>query len=174
MTAEGEGCRNEQKERDIMFQTIHLRKLLVSLGVTLGAGFLAGILTRGQTGVYEQLSKPPLSPPGAIFGIVWTVLYLCMGIALYLVWERPASGERSVALRICAVQLFFNFCWPLLFFQLHWYCFAAVWLAVLVLLVLLTAILFYRQDAAAGKLFLPYLLWCLFALYLNVGVCMLN
>lgn len=83
-----------------MFQTIHLRKLLVSLGVTLGAGFLAGILTRGQTGVYEQLSKPPLSPPGAIFGIVWTVLYLCMGIALYLVWERPASGERSAALRI--------------------------------------------------------------------------
>ena len=148
--------------------------MLVSLGITLGAGFLAGALTRGQTGVYEQLAKPPLSPPGAIFGIVWTVLYLCMGIALYLVWECHASRERSAALRLFAAQLFFNFCWPLLFFRFQWYCFAAVWLAVLVLLVLLTTIVFYRQDTMAGKLFLPYLLWCIFALYLNAGICILN
>lgn len=155
-----------------MFQTIHLRKLVSSLALTLGTGLLAGFLTGNQAEIYQGLNRPPLSPPGWVFGVVWTVLYLLMGIALYLV--RTAPGEHRNAETAFAAQLFLNFCWPILFFGLRLFCMSAIWLALLLIAVAITTFLFYRIKPAAGWLFVPYLLWCMFALYLNIGTCILN
>ena len=155
-----------------MFQTIHLRKLLSSLALTLGTGLLSGFLAGNQGAIYTELNRPPLSPPGAVFGIVWTILYLCMGIALYLV--RMTPGKHDTAQKAFGLQLFLNFCWSLLFFGLRWYCFSALWLGLLLLALVWTMLLFYRIQPAAFWWLVPYLLWCCFALYLNIGVCVLN
>ncbi len=155
-----------------MFQTIHLRKLISSLALTLGTGFLTGFLTGNQTEVYQELVRPPLSPPGWVFGVVWSVLYLLMGIALYLV--GTTQGDHKRAIGAFGIQLFLNFCWPILFFGLRLYCFSAIWLGALLAAVVLTTILFFRIKPLAGWLLVPYLLWCAFALYLNIGTCILN
>ena len=157
-----------------MFRTINLKKLLLSLGLAIGGGFLAGAIAGTGTETYSQLVKPPLSPPGVVFGIVWTILYFCMGLASYLIWDGPESPERRRGLMLYVIGLLVNFCWPLFFFRIHLYCFSAVWLGILIILVALCTLIFYRQNTTAGKLMLPYLLWCLFALYLNIGVCVLN
>lgn len=156
-----------------MFQTVHLKKLLFSLFVTLGTGALAGLLTQ-QKPLYESLARPPLSPPGRVFGVVWTVLYALMGIALYRILRSKKSKERGLALRLFAVQLAANFIWPLLFFGLRLYGPSAVLLAILIVLILLTMRSFDRLDRVAFYLMVPYLLWCLFALYLNIGVAVLQ
>lgn len=155
-----------------MFQTIHLRKLISSLALTLGTGFLTGFLTGNQSETYQNLVRPPLSPPGWVFGVVWSVLYLLMGIALYLV--RTTQGDRKRAIGAFSIQLFLNFCWPILFFGLRLYCFSAIWLGILLVAVVITTILFFRVKPLAGWLLVPYLLWCIFALYLNIGTCILN
>ena len=157
-----------------MFKTIHLRKLITSLLITLGTGLLAWVLSGNMSDIYQALNKPPLSPPGVIFGIVWTVLYLIMGLSLYLVRIQRESQGRSNALILFALQLAVNFCWPLLFFSLQKYCLSVIWLFLLLILAAAATILFYRQNSTAGRLMLPYLLWCIFAAYLNIGICILN
>ncbi len=155
-----------------MFHTIHLRKLIGSLAITLGVGFLTGFLTGNQSGIYQTLNQPPLAPPGWVFGVVWTVLYFLMGIALYFV--RITPGEHKNAVTAFAAQLFLNFCWPLLFFGLQLYCFSAIWLFVLLIAVAITTVLFFQVKPVAGWLLIPYFIWCVFALYLNIGICVLN
>lgn len=157
-----------------MFQTIHLKKLLISLGVTLGTGLLAALIIGGQTESYGAVLKPPLSPPAILFPIAWTILYICMGVALYFIQKQPENPQRTSAIRMFAAQLIANFCWPIVFFSFRAYGFAAVWLAVLIILVAWTTVLFYRQKKVAGYLMIPYLAWCCFALYLNIGVWLLN
>ena len=155
-----------------MFQTIHLRKLLSSLALTLGTGFLASMLSGNQGEVYASLNKPPFAPPGFVFGIVWIILYVCMGISLYLV--RTTPGKHTGAEKLFGLQLFMNFCWPLQFFGLGLYCFSALWLGVLLVVIVLTMLAFWRINPVAFWLLMPYLLWCIFALYLNIGVCVLH
>ncbi len=155
-----------------MFKTINLRKFIISIGITIGVGLLAGLLTRGQMEMFAQMNQPPLSPPGWVFGVVWSILYVLMGLALYIVWNGEKDSKGAITLY--AIQLIINFIWPILFFNYGLYCFSAIWLGLLWIMVFLTTIAFYRQNDVAGKLFLPYLLWCTFALYLNIGVCVLN
>ncbi len=157
-----------------MFKTINLRKILSSLIVTLGVGFLAGALSGNMGNIYQSFNKPLLSPPPAVFGAVWTALYILMGIALYRIRVLPESKEKSAAVSFFALQLAANFIWPLLFFAMQMYCFSAVWLGLLLVLLTVSVIYFFRLDKTAGILMFPYLLWCIFALYLNVGVCILN
>lgn len=155
-----------------MFRTIHLRKLLSSLALTLGTGLLAGFLSGNQGEIYTNLNQPPLAPPGAVFGIVWTILYIFMGISLYLI--RIAPGRDMLAEKAFGIQLFLNLCWPLVFFGFNWYCVSVLVLALLLIALILTMLLFYRTQPAAFWWLVPYLLWCFFALYLNIGVCVLN
>jgi len=156
----------------MLFGTIHLRKLVSSLALTLGTGLLAGYLSGSQGGIYGALNQPPLAPPGWVFGAVWTVLYILMGVSLYLV--RTTPGEHGRAETVFALQLLINFFWPILFFALGWYCFSVLWLILLILAVALTVWLFYQVNKTAAWLLVPYFVWCLFALYLNIGVCILN
>lgn len=151
------------------------RNLILCLSVPLLTGALSAFLTRNAMEQFERLNKPPLSPPGWLFPVVWTILYLMMGAASYLV-RRSGGPRRAVneALTLYAVQLGFNFLWTVLFFNMGRYLFAFFWLAVMWVLILAAALRFYRLSKAAGYLMVPYLLWVAFAGYLNLGVYLMN
>lgn len=122
---------------------------------------------------FAALNQPPLSPPGWLFPIVWTILFIMMGIASYLVFVSEDS-RKSSALIVYAVQLAVNFVWPVLFFNLGVYFAAFLWLLFLWVLILITILLFRRIRTAAAVLLLPYLFWTAFAGYLNLGIALLN
>lgn len=151
---------------------IQWKKLIVCLLIPLAVGGLSALLTRNSMESFEMLTKPPLSPPGWLFPVVWTILYLLMGLASYLVLTSGKPGALGIL--AYSAQLFFNFFWSLFFFNREMYLFSFIWLVILWLLILATTILFYRNTKAAGYLMIPYLLWVAFAGYLNLGIYLLN
>jgi len=154
---------------------IQKRPLVICIAIPLAVGGLSAWLTMDAMKTFEQLSQPPLSPPGWLFPVVWTVLFVLMGIASYLVVTSDAVQEtRHRALRLYGVQLAFNFLWSIVFFNLRWFLFAFIWLLILWILILLTAAAFYRIRQTAAYLLIPYLVWVAFAGYLNFGVYLLN
>lgn len=151
------------------------KKLLICLAIPLAVGGLAALLTGGGMGAYETFVQPPLSPPGWLFPIVWTVLYLLMGYSSYRILVSSAEPEKKKkALTLYGAQLFVNFLWPLVFFGLQWYWAAFVVLLILWLLIFFTIWAFSKIDERAADLLLPYILWVTFAGYLNLGVALLN
>ncbi len=151
---------------------IQWKKLLLCIALPLAVGGLAAALTGGSMAKFASLKQPPLSPPGWVFPVVWTVLYVLMGIASYLVLTS-GRADRS-AYWLYGLQLGFNFVWPLLFFRGELFWFAFVWLVVLWALVFATAVRFHEISAPAGWLFVPYVLWVTFAGYLNLSIAVLN
>ena len=150
------------------------KKRLICWAIPLAVGGLAALLSGGM-GSYKVLNQPPLSPPGWVFPVVWTVLYLLMGEASY----RILTADEDMvlirqALTAYGVQLALNFLWPLVFFgwQLYlpaFFILVALWIAIFITLRRFSAI-----DDKAGDLLIPYLLWVTFAGYLNFGVFLLN
>jgi tryptophan-rich sensory protein len=154
---------------------IKWKQLVICIAIPLAVGGLAALLTRGGMEDYGEVYKPLLSPPAWVFPVVWSILYVMMGLASYLVYTSSASPERiRRALTAYALQLGANFIWPLLFFTLEIYLIAFIWLIVLFALALVCALRFGYIDARAGKLMVPYLVWLFFAAYLNLGVYLLN
>ncbi len=154
---------------------IDWKQLLICLAIPLAVGGLATLLTGGGMGDYATFNQPPLSPPGWVFPVVWTVLYLLMGYASYRV--AMSGKERDMtrgALRIYGAQLALNFLWPLVFFILQWYWASFAVLLALWVLIFLTIRAFSQIDEVAGDLLLPYIVWVTFAGYLNLGVALLN
>lgn len=150
------------------------KPLLIALAIPLAVGGLATLLSGGMSD-FRALEQPPLSPPGWVFPVVWTVLYLLMGYASYRVYTAGMSPALTKkALRFYAAQLVLNFLWPIVFFGFEWYLGAFVLLVALWVLILLTLRLFTAIDETAGDLLIPYLLWVTFAGYLNLGVYLLN
>ncbi len=150
------------------------KKLLWNLAIPLAVGGLASLLAGGYD-TYGELVNPPLSPPGWVFPVVWTVLYLLMGYAAYRISVCNAAPSRKKrALQLYAAQLAANFLWPLLFFGAGWYLAAFLWLVLLWCLVLLTLRAFGAAEETASNLMIPYFLWVTFALYLNFAVWLLN
>ncbi len=137
-------------------------------------GGVAGLFTSMGMQSYENAVKPALTPPAIVFPIVWTILYALMGISVARIWLSPATKERNHGLIVYAVQLFFNFFWSIIFFNLQAYGFAFFWLVALWALTLLMIIVFNKTDRLAALLQIPYLLWLTFAGYLNFLVWMLN
>lgn len=146
---------------------INVPNLLTAIAIPLATGGLSAWLTRDGMNAFASVRQPPLSPPMWIFPVVWILLYVLMGVASYLAVE---AGVSTNALILYALQLFFNFFWSIWFFGFGWYLFAFLWLLVLWVLILATAVSFYRVSKPAGYLMLPYLLWVTFAAYLNLGV----
>ena len=132
-----------------------------------GTGALAGFLSREGIEAYQAGPKPSISPPGSVFGIVWAVLYLLMGLSAARVTLIHSGWARNRGLNLMFTQLAFNFCWPLLFFNLRTYAFALIWLLILLWLVVWMALTFSRVDKTAARLQLPYIAWLCFALVLN-------
>ena len=138
-------------------------------------GALSGWLTREGTQIYAQtIVKPPLSPPGWIFPVVWAILYALMGIGAAKVYQAPASKTRSMGLNLFITQLVVNFFWSPIFFNLQDFGFSLLWLLLLWGLVLWMILAFRKVEPLAAKLQIPYLLWLTFAAYLNFGVWYLN
>lgn len=154
---------------------INYKLLTICIIIPLAVGALSGFISSGAMDSFRTLNKPPLSPPGFLFPIVWTILYILMGIASYLVLTSGQSKTKvKDAMITYSLQLFFNFFWSIIFFNLEWYMFAFVWLVVLWVLIFNTIISFYEISKTAAYLLIPYLLWVTFAGYLNLGIYLLN
>ena len=150
-------------------------ELIISILIPIAVGVVSGLLTRNSMMMFNTVKKPPLSPPGWLFPVVWTILYILMGIASYLIYQYGIGREDvRLALTTYAVQLFFNFFWSIFFFNLEWYLFAFLWLAIMWFLILLTIIRFSKIDKTAAYLMIPYLVWVTLAAYLNLGIYFLN
>lgn len=148
------------------------KNLILCLALPLAVGCLSVLLTRNNMETFESMNKPFLAPPGWLFPVVWTILYILMGIASYLVLTSGKSN--NTALTVYGIQLAFNFFWVIIFFNLELYLFAFIWLVLLWLLILKMTNLFHRVSKPAGYLILPYLLWVTFAGYLNFSIYLLN
>ena len=153
---------------------IQWKKLLPLLAIPLAVGALSALLS-GRMDIYAEMDKPPLSPPGWVFPIVWTVLYLLMGYSSYLIAtaQKPQSEKRG-ALVLYGAQLAANFVWSLIFFRAQLPLAAFVWLVLLWVLIFLTIRAFSKINEKAADLLIPYLLWVTFAGYLNFGIFLLN
>lgn len=150
-------------------KNINWKALLVSIAISLGAGAIAGALTFDSMEQYRNLYHPPLSPPGWLFPIVWSVLFILMGISSYLVYISD-DREKRAALKIYIIQLIVNVGWSIIFFNWQAYVLAFVWLLLLWYLIYLTMRQFYQINPVSGLLLLPYLLWVTFAGYLNLAI----
>lgn len=146
--------------------------LLGWLALSFAAGFVGSRFTPSEW--YQQIVKPSWTPPGAVFGPVWSVLYIMMGVAAWLVWRNGESSRVVTPLTLFIVQLVLNALWSYLFFGLHRPGFALVDIVALWVVIVLTLIAFWRVSVPAGALLAPYLAWVTFASFLNFSIWRLN
>ncbi len=153
-----------------------LKTYVVAILIPLLVGGLAAFLTRGNMMLNDQIVNPPLSPPAILFPIVWTILYILMGISSARVYLKKESmpQEVSSALTVYALQLGFNFFWSLIFFNLRAFFFAFWWILILWVLIIVMILKFRKIDSVAAAINIPYLLWVTFAAYLNLAIYILN
>lgn len=152
---------------------IRLKSLVISLLITLGGGGLVAFLTRNSMDIYSNIKQPILTPPAAVFPVVWTVLYILLGISSYMIYESQ-SPLKNRALVVYGVQLLFNFIWPFIFFGANMFLLAFVVLMILWALSVWMIVLFYQIKPIAAYLQIPYILWLTFAAYLNLSIYLLN
>ncbi|MFC1660693.1 TspO/MBR family protein [Gemmatimonadota bacterium] len=154
----------------------NLARLVIAVTIPLAVGGLSGFATaRGVQDWYPTLIKPPFNPPAWVFGPVWTLLYLMMGIAAFLVWQKGwDSGVVRAALALFAIQLILNGLWSVLFFGIRSPGMAFVDILLLWASIGATLVLFWRVTPVAGMLLLPYEAWVTFAAVLNGSIWMLN
>ena len=145
----------------------------ISIAIALAVGGLSAAATANEMEEYSRLVQPPLAPPGWIFPVVWSILFILMGISAAMVWKSD-SPERSDALFIYGTQLVVNFLWTIFYFSFNARALAFFWLIFLLLLVLLMTVRFSRIRSAAAKLQSPYIVWLVFAGYLNLATYILN
>jgi len=149
----------------------NLKIYIKSVLIPVLLGGIVGFLISGSMD-YNSLEKPFLSPPSILFPIVWTVLYILMGISYGRLESKSLMDTKSKI--IYYLQLFVNLLWPVFFFLFKWRLFSSVWILLLVFLVLIMIINFYRKDKISGLLQIPYLLWNIFATYLTISIYLLN
>ena len=143
----------------------------ISILIPVILGGIVGLIISGSMD-YNSLQKPFLSPPVILFPIVWTILYILMGVS-YGILQVNSKVDAEINL-IYYGQLFVNLLWPIAFFVLKWRLFAFIWIVLLAILVFVMILKFYQKNKLAGLLQIPYLLWTLFASYLNLFVYLLN
>jgi len=150
-------------------------KFLTSLFVPLALGYIAGQYTsEAVPGWFAALNKPSFNPPGWVFGPVWTLLYILMGLSFFHIWIKPRIKERTVAKIIYIVQLMLNFAWSFLFFYYQNIALALIDIIVLDIVVVVMLLKFYQLKPTAAYLNIPYLMWILFATALNAAFYFLN
>jgi tryptophan-rich sensory protein len=151
------------------------KNVLVWVIISELVGVVAGLLTQNATEIYGQMAlKAPLSPPGWLFPAVWSILYALMGIGAGIVFFQMPDQDRNRGLNLMVGQLVVNFFWPLLFFNAQAYGIALLWLILLLVLVIWMTLEFRKISPLAALLQIPYIIWLIFATYLNVAVWYLN
>jgi len=154
----------------------NILKLLASLGVVLAAGGIGSLTTTMAIPTwYQGLKKPAFNPPDWLFGPAWSILYLLMAVAAFLVWRQGLSAPGvKLALLVFLIQLALNALWSILFFGMRSPLAGLVDIVALWLTILATVVLFFRVSVPAGTLLLPYLAWVSFAAVLNAAILRLN
>ena len=147
--------------------------LIICILIPIVVGAVSALLTQDAMGSFSLMNKPPFAPPAWLFPIAWTFLYALMGGASFFIYEST-SPARDMGLWIYVVQLAVNFAWSLIFFRLDAYAFAAVWLAALIVLIFALLVNTAKTAPVAMLMLVPYAAWCCFALYLNIGIVILN
>ena len=152
---------------------IDLKALLISVAISLGTGGLAALLTGAGSDFYESINKPALSPPSWLFPVVWTILYILMGVSAYMIYKSDCASKRR-ALVVYASQLAVNFVWSLVFFNAEAFLAAFMLIIALWLLIIAMIALFHKCRPIAAYLQVPYFLWVTFAAYLTWSIYNLN
>ncbi|MEE3332651.1 MAG: TspO/MBR family protein [Ruminococcus sp.] len=159
-----------------LVHSIDYKKLGISCAISLGIGALSGIVSAFGMSNFDNAAKPPLTPPSWLFPIVWTILFLLMGISSYIIFTSHDCDPdlKNTALTIYAAQLVINFFWPVIFFNLSAYLLAFIWIVLLLVMIIVMYRLFYRINKLSAYLQIPYLIWVSFATYLTFGVFIVN
>lgn len=147
--------------------------ILLNVAISLGIGALSAFFTMNSMDIYQKINRPSIAPPGYIFPIVWTVLYVLIGLSSYLI-HRSKDDHKESALILYYFQLALNFIWPIIFFNYQNFLLALAVLLGLNISVIILIRLFYKIRPLAAYLLLPYLGWILFALYLNFWIFLHN
>ena len=157
-------------------KAIDILKLVISIIICLGAGFIGSFFTTPAIPTwYAILKRPPFAPPNWLFAPVWTTLFVLMGISAFLVWRRGLNDPQvKIALGIFIVQLILNALWSVMFFGLRSPLAGLIDIAILWIAILLTILNFFKISTAAGLLLIPYILWVSFAAVLNFSIWRLN
>ncbi len=152
-------------------------KLVIAIAIPLIVGIISGFITKDATKSFESINKPALSPPSIVFPIVWTILYILMGISSYIIYINNSlydEENRKKYLIIYIIQLIFNFFWSIIFFNLKQYYFALVWLLILWSLIIMLLYYSKKINKYAFYLLIPYIVWVTIAGYLNIMIAILN
>lgn len=153
-----------------------IKPYVISIAIALAVGGLSALLTRNNVQVYETINRPALAPPMILFPIVWSILFILMGISSAIIYvKREENPDTAMtALKVYGAQLVVNFFWTIIFFNMQAYLFAFIWLIILWILIFLMIIEFRKISPLAAWLQLPYLLWVTFAGYLTLMIWLLN
>ena len=146
------------------------QKLLYILTPLIGGSIVGLIINKSID--YNYLVNPPLSPPSYLFPIVWSILYLLIGISYYI--YRKNNNDNSLTIKLYYIQLILNYLWSIIFFTLKLRTLAVIWIIVLAITIIYLMIRFYKEERTSFYLLIPYILWVLFAIYLNIGIVILN
>lgn len=147
--------------------------LLSVIGIEL-TGVISSLFAGDIGAMYQAMDKPPFSPPGSVFGIIWTILYAMMGTALFLLIVAEDTKWKKIAIVLFGLQQILNFSWSIIFFGGNNLGIASTVIVVLDLLILASIWAFAKVNRWASYLFVPYLIWCLYATYLCIGFAILN
>lgn len=151
-----------------------IKPYVISIAIALGVGALSALLTMNSMEAYRSINQPPLNPPMAVFPVVWSILFILMGIGSAIIYTKKDEADVYASLRIYGFQLVVNFFWSLIFFNMQAYLFAFIWLLLLWVLIIIMIIRFKRISPVSAYMQIPYLLWVTFAAYLNIMVYILN
>ncbi len=153
-----------------------IKPYVISCAIALAVGGLSALLTAGSMDLYSEIVQPPLAPPSFLFPVVWTVLYILMGIGAAMIYLEKDRMPREVshALIVYAVNPFLNFFWSIIFFNMRAFLFSFIWLVLLWATIIVMIIKFRHIKPLAGYLQIPYLVWVTFAGYLNLAIYILN
>ncbi len=148
---------------------INFKKLIIILIITFIVGCI--FIPFVNMDIYKEIVKPKFAPPSIVFPIVWGILFILMSISLYIVTEE-SSDENNI--KIYAIQLIVNSLWNLIFFGFKWFLVGSIWIILLIVLVVIMTIKFYKVNKIAGLIQIPYIIWLLIAFYLNFSIFLLN
>lgn len=153
-----------------------IKPYIISIAIALAVGGLAAFLTRNDMDIYKEIVLPPLAPPTILFPIVWTVLYVLMGISSAMIYLRKDDAPNAVrdALSVYGINLVLNFMWSIIFFKFRVFLFAFIWLLALLAVIIKMILDFRKIKPIAGYLQIPYAVWVTFAGYLNFAIWWLN
>ncbi|MBR1417324.1 MAG: tryptophan-rich sensory protein [Bacilli bacterium] len=149
-----------------------IKEIIVSIAIPNIVGVVSAIFSKVKDN-FDSFNKPEFTPPGIVFPIVWSILYILMGISSYLIYKENTTYKYD-ALKIYAIQLIINGLWSIIFFRLQWFFIAFITVILLIVLTIIMIYKFYKINKAAGLLQIPYLIWLIVALVLSYNVYLLN